>query len=82
VVEKPTRERQYWIDVHAFATAQTKRRPTERECSEGRRSCLLDGLDFRLHLDRTHVAPHSSKVNVSGTRTRSRSSQYPPLWRV
>jgi hypothetical protein len=40
---------------------------------------------LRLHLKRPDVAHgvvQSFKVNVSGTRTRSRSSQYPPLWRV
>ncbi len=28
-------------------------------CSEGRRSCLLDGLSLRLHLERIHVAQRS-----------------------
>jgi hypothetical protein len=44
-----------------------------------------DELVSALHPKRPDVAHgvvHSFKVNVSGTRTRSRSSQYPPLWRV
>jgi hypothetical protein len=51
-------------------------------------SVIFAGAALRLHLNRTHVAhraawfaaPHSSSVNVRGTRTRSRSR--PPLWRV
>jgi hypothetical protein len=69
-MESATRlqEDEFWF-LHGACrgpTAQTKRRPTERECSEGRRSYLLDGLSLRLqsfgersstlHLNRTHVA--------------------------
>jgi hypothetical protein len=41
---------------------EEKRRPTEGECSEGRRSYLLDGLGFRLHLERTHVAHRAARL--------------------
>jgi hypothetical protein len=45
------------VRKYSLYELEEKRRPTEGECSEGRRSYLLDGLGLRLlHLDRTHVA--------------------------